>query len=62
MMLIARVHLKLDYSRLARAAIGRYWRDVAKFLIGFEKRIDKKIPFYLEVKYYRDALQVSIEN
>lgn len=56
MMLIARVQLKLDYTRLARVAKDRYWRDVAKFLIGFEKRIEKKIPFYLEVKYYREAL------
>lgn len=62
MMLIARVQLGIDYTRLARIAITRYWRDVAKFLIGFEKKIEKKIPFYLEVRYYKDALQIAIEN
>lgn len=51
----------MDYTRLARVAINTYRREVSKYLIGFEKKIEKKIPFYLEVKYYKDALKIAID-
>lgn len=62
LMLIRRVQLKIDYTRLARIAIKRQWREVAKFLISFELKIEKRVPFYLEVRYYKDALTTAIES
>ena len=54
--------MKIDFTRLARIAIKRQWREVAKFLIGFELRIEKRVPFFLEVRYYKDALTTAIES
>jgi len=36
-------------------------KDVAIYLIGFEKDVEKKIPFFMEVKQYKEALKIAIE-
>ena len=61
LMLLSRVQLKIDYTRLANLASNQLKKDVAIYLIGFEKDVEKKIPFFMEVKQYKEALKIAIE-
>ncbi len=69
-MLISRVNLKIDFTKLAKVAHKRSQDKfnaldlslVSKYLIDLEKQIVKKIPFMLETKQFRQALQIAVNG
>jgi hypothetical protein len=56
------VKLTLDYEKLARVALNRQRKPIAKFLISKEVSLSKKIMFYLEAGFFEEALKLSIED
>ena len=56
------VKLGIDFTKLAKLAQHSGKLDLSNYLIRYEKQIVKKIPFYLQIGQYEQALSIAVKG